>query len=156
MGIERRQTPVLPDRIENVGRRADMRARYDEIPACPCLRACTVSADSEVAVDADRHAFGASDPCCFGQLLVGDPLRPGEKIDPIPMLLCEPCNGGGDGVLIFLGPVPPIRLRRCLRGKMLAQRLEAAEAFERVTLLAPEVLECLASATVGIVPKRLE
>jgi hypothetical protein len=39
---------------------------------------------------------------------------------------------------------------------MLAQRLEAAEAFERVTLLAPKVLECPASATVGIGSKRLE
>ena len=108
MGIERGQAPVLPGRVENIRRRSDMRARDDEIRMRPGLRAGAVGADGEVAIDADRHAPGAGGLRGFRQLLIGDPLHPGEKIDPIPMLLREPRHGCRAGVLIFLGPIPPI------------------------------------------------
>ena len=139
MGIERRQTPVLPGRVENVRRRSDMRARDDEIRMRPGLRAGAVGADGEVAIDADRHAPGAGGLRGFRQLLIGDPLHPGEKIDPIPMLLREPRHGCRAGVLIFLGPVPPICPSRYLRGEIFAQRLEAAEPLERIALLAAKI-----------------
>src|SRR6185436_2763187 len=95
-----------------------------------------IGADGEVAIDADRHAPGAGSLRGFRQLLIGDPLHPGEKIDPIPILLCEPRYGCRAGVLILLGPIPPIGPSRYLRCEIFAQRLEAAEPLERIALLA--------------------
>jgi hypothetical protein len=66
-----------------------MHAWHDHTGASPSLRADAVTPNGEVAIKADRHAPGSCDLRGLSQLLVSNPLHPGEKIDPAPMVLRE-------------------------------------------------------------------
>ena len=147
--VERRQPPSLAGRIEDVRRRADLGARHHRRVVDPGLGAGPVGADRKIAVQADRHAAFAGRRRRGAELIVGDPLQPGEKLQPNPVRLGEAAHVGRGRIAIRLGPGMPVGPIRVARGEMLAQREKQAVAPQHLALLALEPLESLPAGPVG-------
>ena len=87
--VKRRQSPVLAGRIVNIGWRADLSSRYYGSCIGPGLRARTVGAHCEIAIQAHSHAQVLRLRGCGAELLVRHPLEPSEEIDTIPVFRRE-------------------------------------------------------------------
>lgn len=74
MGVHRRQSPVLPQRAENVGRGSDRGAQAVKLRLTPGLRAALGDANRQIAVQSDRHRLATGLLITVGQLAIGQPL----------------------------------------------------------------------------------
>jgi hypothetical protein len=54
--IERDQAPILPVRIERIGRRADRHVGEQRVLLHPGVGAARIDADREIRIKTDRHA----------------------------------------------------------------------------------------------------
>ena len=72
-----RKAPVLPARIERVGRRAEARAPREELGVRRDLRAAAVHRYGEVEVQPDRHAERPGARRRMRDLRIREPLQPG-------------------------------------------------------------------------------
>ena len=99
---ERREPPVLPLEREVVGRRPHRDTLGQHVLPCPGVGALAVEADGEVGHQA-KGPPGAS------QLLVEQPLEPGVKRDPLPLLGGEARDRGRRGMPVLGRPAPPPR-----------------------------------------------
>ena len=106
-GHERRQPPVLAERVERVGRRADPAARREEVLVGPAVGTARVEADGEVADQAEPRGAGG------GQLAVDLPLAP--LVEPDAAARCSSANrahGRGAGWRYSAGQRPVVDAER--------------------------------------------
>ncbi len=85
----RRQTPVLPARIEFIGRRADRGVDGVGLAVGPHLGAAAVGAQREIEVEADRHAELLRAALDEIELLARVPLQIGVKMHALFLRLGE-------------------------------------------------------------------
>ena len=138
--VDRRQTPVLSGPAQHIGRRADRRARDDELPVGPGFGAVRVDPDGEVAIEPDCQPAGAPGRRGRAELKVGLPLQELEKLHPSGMGAGEFGDPGRIGVAHLQRPGVP-RERPAGRGEMFVQRLEGGERRQRFAALPPERAE---------------
>src|SRR5690348_7746859 len=73
--MKRRQTPILPSRIIDIGWRADPSAGYNSGCTCPGLSAGAIGAHGEVPIETHRHAAFDGGIRDSAKLLIGNPLQ---------------------------------------------------------------------------------
>ncbi len=136
VGRKRRQPPILPQRVELVGRRAHAHAERVGPLVGPCFRAVGADRDGEVGVEAHRHAELAAQRLGLAQLQVRLPLEVLVQADARAVVGGEALCRFAGRVPVLRGPVAPRRavefLQRLVHG-MVAQGLTAhfAELRER-------------------------
>ena len=121
VGHERRQSPVLPLEREVVGRRPHRDAPSQHVLPRPGVGALAIETDGQVG-------HQAKCPPGSSQLLVEQPLEPGVKSDPLPLLGGEARDGGGRGMPVLDWPAPPPR------PVTLSERAEDRELLQASTL----------------------
>ena len=128
--VERRQAPILPLRIELVGRRAHGDVGEHRVLLAPGVGAVAVDADGKVGVETDRHATAARRLHAGAELAVGNPLQKFLKFAGLGMGATKRVELHPRGAPPGLRPFCP-RSRRILT----AQYLKAGKAQQRLTLL---------------------
>ena len=130
--IERRQAPVLAQRVERVGRRAHIHAQRIGAALAPGVGAAFVHAHGQVAVEPQAHAQRLGMGLGGLQLRLGQPLQPAVVLQLHGMVLGELLHGGGCGVAPGLGPRRPAPHGGVCGHEVGLQRLEQcmqAQAF---------------------------
>jgi hypothetical protein len=98
----------------------------------PGQRACGIHAYGQVAIKADPHAGVVRLIPHLAELLVGQPLQPGEERDPRLLRCGEGGDRGAVGAAQRLGPAPPGPALRILGELPLVQRLEQTMTPQRL------------------------
>ena len=134
LGVPRRLRPVLALLVVHVRRCAHRDAGGEGLRVGPHVRTLRVHAHGEVVHDAERHSRGQGLGLCARQLLIDDPLQPGEEVDAL-----------GQQVSL-IGHVGRVRItqrsRPCIQGTVLLhQRAPQGEALQPLALLGTETLE---------------
>ena len=130
--VERRQAPVLAQRVEWVGRRAHVHAQRIGAALAPGVGTAFVHTHGQVAVEAQAHAQCLGMGLCGLQLRLGQPLQPAVVLQLLGMGLGELLHGGCFRVAPGLGPGGPAPHRRVCGHEMGLQCLEQgmqAQAF---------------------------
>ena len=133
-GVPRRLRPVLAELVVHVRGRADLDAAGEGLRVAPHVGPAGVDAHREVVHDAQGHPRGLGLGLGAAELLVDDPLEPGEEVDPVGQDAGLVGHVGGAGVAqpgrpVLLGPV------------LLDQRAPQGEALQPLALLGAEALE---------------
>ena len=134
LGVPRRLRPVLPLLVVHVRRSAHGDAGSEGLRVGPHVRSLGVHPHGEVVHDAQGHSRCQGLGLGAGQLLVDDPLQPGEEVDALGQLVRLVGDVSGvrlpqRGGPVFQGPV------------LLHQRAPQGEALQPLALLGPETFE---------------
>ena len=132
MRIHRRQAPVLPQRAQDIRRRADGSFQAVQLAIAPGFRPAFRNAHRQVAIQADRHGVVLAGMPAFGKLSESEPLQPQVKIHLIGVFGAERFNLRAIGILISLrprGPAPAQRILLNLPGVQRVKRRLPVQAF---------------------------
>ena len=89
MRIHRRQAPVLPQRAEDIRRRANRRFQAIQFTVTPGFRPTFRYANRQITIQANRHFIALAYLPAGGKLAVSQPLQPEIKINVITMFFAE-------------------------------------------------------------------
>ncbi len=151
LGRQRRQAPVLPQRAQRVGRRADAGLGGQHGARAPGVGAVAVHGDGQVLVQADAQAGLAAARGHGLQLLVGRPLQPGVEIDFRRVLARERGHGRRVGFVVFGRPGRPAPGGQALPAEVRLQRIEQRLPLQRLAARGAEGGEGGAALRVGTV-----
>ena len=134
LGVPRRLGPVLALLVVHVRRSPHGDSGGEGLRVGPHVSSLRVDSHREVIHDAQGHPRSQSLGLGTGQLLVDDPLQPGEEVDALGQLVR------------LVGDVSGVRLPQrggpVLQGPVLLhQRAPQGEALQPLALLGPEALE---------------
>jgi hypothetical protein len=92
-GVEAGKPPVLAERIEGIGRRADGKMPGNRNLLVPGIEAVGLHADGNVEIEPDLHAKAFRKLLASGELAVRDPLQPRMEADTVGVLRGDHISG---------------------------------------------------------------
>ena len=141
MRIHRRQAPVLPQRAEDIRRRADGSLQAVQFAIAPGLSPAFRNAHRQVTIQADRHGIVLAGMPALGELGVSEPLQPQVKIHLVGMFGAERFNLRAIGILISLRPRGPAPAQRILLNLPGVQRVKRRLPVQAVALARDKLAE---------------
>ena len=103
-----RLPPVLAGLVERIRWGSDVHLTGEQSVEHPCVGTRSVDPDGKVTDEPDRHAGIRAGRLGRRELLVGDPLQPHVKVDPVGMFAAHPSHGSPMGIVQLGRPVVPV------------------------------------------------
>ncbi|MNZ88344.1 hypothetical protein D3C78_1072330 [compost metagenome] len=141
MRVHRWQPPVLPERPQNIRRRADRRFQAVQLAVTPGFRPAFRHANGQIAIQTNRHVVALTLLPAGRKLAVRQPLQPQEEVHLIRVFFTECFHFRGINGLIRLWPHRPAPAHFVLFHLIRMQRIKCRLPVKAFTFLSDKLTE---------------